>query len=309
MVYLRLLLASVGSGGTGWIFAQSFLYTSGDPASHGDSGLGAALPALGGRTQVGGVRSHDSRVGAVTRYSALWLAPFFLLIGGMSDGFGVEERSRQGLLHHHYHNEAPLIQETADFSSLSLVNGDLLRGLHPHVVGVSPPLPGVQDFWLRAADNVLGCGWWIGPEYYQFPLVTTGRVPGTGSATGVGEVAFTESPYGVALGDDGSYRYDFTVRFKQLKMPRDGTYVLWTTTPDLEQIALVGKLTDPASFSGQVAWNKFLVVVTLEPSFTPDASEWSGPVVIRGMSRSGMMHTMAGHGPFEEEKCAAYGYG
>ncbi|MDE2875730.1 MAG: hypothetical protein OXU69_07275 [Gemmatimonadota bacterium] len=31
-------------------------------------------------------------------------------------------------------------------------------------------------------------------------------------------------------------------------------------------------------------------------------------VVIRGMSRSGMTHTMAGHGPFEEENCAAYGY-
>ena len=35
---------------------------------------------------------------------------------------------------------------------------------------------------------------------------------------------------------------------------------------------------------------------------------WTGPIVIRGMSRSGMMHTMAGHGPFEEENCAAYGY-
>ena len=147
-----------------------------------------------------------------------------------------------------------------------------------------------------------------GPEYYQFPMVSTKRVPGTGNAAGVGEVNFAQSPYGVALGTDGSYRYDFTVRFERLGPARDGTYVVWTTTPELDRIALAGELTDPASFSGHVAWNKFLVVVTLEPAFDADATVWTGPIVIRGMSRSGMMHTMAGHGPFEEKNCAAYGY-
>ncbi len=147
-----------------------------------------------------------------------------------------------------------------------------------------------------------------GPEYYQFPMVSTKRVPGTGNASGVGEVAFAQSPYGVALGSDGSYQYDFTVRFDRLNPARGGTYVVWTTTPELDRIALAGELTNPAGFDGQVAWNKFLVVVTLEPAFDPDATMWTGPIVIRGMSRSGMMHTMAGHGPFEEKNCAAYGY-
>lgn len=147
-----------------------------------------------------------------------------------------------------------------------------------------------------------------GPEYYRFPLVSTGRVPGTGRATGLGEVAFPSSPYGVALATDGSYRYDFTVRFQRLAPARTGTYVVWTTTPELDEVALAGELSEVASFKGQVEWNKFLVVVTLESAFDPDATMWSGPVVIRGMSRSGMMHTMAGHGAFEEEKCAAYGY-
>ena len=147
-----------------------------------------------------------------------------------------------------------------------------------------------------------------GPEYYQFPMVSTKRVPGTGNAAGVGEVAFAQSPYGIALGTDGSYEYDFTVRFERLGPARGGTYVVWTTTPELDQVALAGALTDPAGFSGKVAWNKFLVVVTLEPAFDPDAAMWTGPIVIRGMSRSGMMHTMAGHGPFEEKNCAAYGY-
>ncbi|HZD06335.1 MAG TPA: hypothetical protein VE173_15600, partial [Longimicrobiales bacterium] len=61
-------------------------------------------------------------------------------------------------------------------------------------------------------------------------------------------------------------------------------------------------------FRGRSSWNKFLVVVTLEPTDGSDASTWSGPIVLRGMSRSGAMHTMAGHGPFQQEKCAAYGY-
>lgn len=147
-----------------------------------------------------------------------------------------------------------------------------------------------------------------GPEYYRFPMVSTRRVPGTGNASGVGEVAFVPSPYGVALGPDGSYLYDFSIRFERLGPVRDGAYVVWTTTPELDRIALVGELTDPAGFTGQVVWNKFLVVVTLEPAFDPEATMWTGPIVIRGMSRSGMMHTMAGHGPFEVKNCAAYGY-
>ena len=172
--------------------------------------------------------------------------------------------------------------------------------------------PRVADSPAEVAGGVGVCGAFAaastGPEYYQFPMVSTRRVPGTGNAAGVGEVAFAHSPYGVALGEDGSYRYDFTVRFERLGPARGGTYVVWTTTPELDRIALAGELTDPAGFSGQVAWNKFLVVVTLEPAFDPDATIWTGPIVIRGMSRSGMMHTMAGHGPFEEKNCAAYGY-
>ena len=147
-----------------------------------------------------------------------------------------------------------------------------------------------------------------GPDYYHFPMVSTRRVPGTGNATGFGEIVFTQSPFGISLTEDGSYLYDFTLRFERLKPARAGTYVVWTTTPELDRVVLAGELADPAAFSGKVAWNKFLVVVTLESAFDPDATTWTGPIVTCGMSRSGMMHTMAGHGPFETENCAAYGY-
>ena len=55
-------------------------------------------------------------------------------------------------------------------------------------------------------------------------------------------------------------------------------------------------------------WNKFLVFVTLEPAEATGEARWQGPVVMRGLSRSGLMHTMAGHGPYEQEPCAVYGY-
>jgi len=181
-------------------------------------------------------------------------------------------------------------------------DGGRLAGLPSEVAGV---VGGCAGAVFGAADLVPGAQ---GPEYYRFPMVSTRRVPGTGNATGVGEVAFAQSPFGVALAGDGSYDYDFTVRFERLRPPRSGTFVVWATTPELDQVVLAGELTDPVSFSGTVAWNKFLVVVTLEPAFDADATMWTGPIVIRGMSRSGMMHTMAGHGPFEEKNCAAYGY-
>lgn len=180
------------------------------------------------------------------------------------------------------------------------------------VVGFAPAAADPGDASGRSADAVpwvpAVCEAPAGPEYYEFPLVPTRRVPGTGNAAGVGEVTFPHTPWGVALTDDGSYRYDFTLRFERLNPARTGTYVVWVTTTNLDEIVLSGELTDPTQYSGQVAWNKFLVVVSHEPAFDPEATSWTGPIVIRGMSRSGMMHTMAGHGPFEQENCAAYGY-
>ena len=84
----------------------------------------------------------------------------------------------------------------------------------------------------------------------------------------------------------------------------------WITTPNLDKIKRLGVLSDEkvSQVSGQVDWNKFLVVVTLEPSVADDDRMWVGPIIMRGISRSGLMHTMAGHGPFEREPCQKYGY-
>jgi hypothetical protein len=147
------------------------------------------------------------------------------------------------------------------------------------------------------------------PEYYAFSLVPTRNVPGTALARGTADVGFAPSPFGIAVAPDGSYHYRVRLSVERLAPARRGVYVAWVTTTDLQQVERLGVLDPVAGTEGPVAWNKFIVVVTLEPADDAGQERWTGPVVMRGMSRSGMMHTMAGHGPFQEENCAAYGFG
>lgn len=144
--------------------------------------------------------------------------------------------------------------------------------------------------------------------YYDFPMVGTGEVAGIGRADGVASIAFEDSPFGVAIGEAGAYRYELSVELPQLREAPGGHFTVWVTSPDLSHVERKGLLRDGGSV-GTVTLNKYLVVVTLEPSDDPDASMWSGPIVSRGTSRSGLMETMAGHGPYEVENFAAPGYG
>jgi len=149
-----------------------------------------------------------------------------------------------------------------------------------------------------------------GPEYYQFPLTSTRSIPGTGIARGVAVIAPpATSPFPVALASDGSYVYDVSVRIERMKPPAGGRLVAWVTTRELDRIERLGALDEHMSAVGSVWWNKFIVVVTLEPEDGTDGETWTGPIVFRGMSRSGAMHTMLGHGALQQENCTSYGFG
>jgi len=143
------------------------------------------------------------------------------------------------------------------------------------------------------------------PEYYAIELVPTRRVPTAMTASGTAHLTFVESPFGIAVSPEGHYRYDVELAVENLQPVPDHEYVAWLATPDLKQTVRLGPITE--SVQGQTEWNKFLVFVTLEAAAT-ELSRWQGPVVMRGLSRSGLMHTMAGHGPYEQEPCAVYGY-
>jgi hypothetical protein len=146
------------------------------------------------------------------------------------------------------------------------------------------------------------------PEYYAIELVPTGRVPGTGSSEGLAQVTFARSPFGVALSPTGAYVQALDIRLRRMRPTVSGVLAVWAASADLRETALLGVLGDELRLQGTVAWNKFLVVVSLEPSAEDLGVRWQGPIVMRGMSRSGMMHTLAGHGPFEAESCLKYGY-
>lgn len=146
------------------------------------------------------------------------------------------------------------------------------------------------------------------PAYYAVELVPTGRVPGTRRARGWGQLTFPQSAFGIQLGAAGEYVYDLSVRVSDLPVRHAGKYAVWLTTPRLDRVRLLGGLDADGRLQGRVPWNKFLVVITLEPELDDSADGWSGPILLRGMSRSGRMHTMAGHGPYQTEPCIVYGY-
>ena len=147
----------------------------------------------------------------------------------------------------------------------------------------------------------------VAPEFYVIELVSTRRIPGSGAATGRVDVTFTPSPFGISLTENGDYLRDVEINVSNLRPSDQGVFVVWLTTPQLDRIERVGVLGD-GPLRGQVRWNKFLVVISLEQDDASSAPRWAGPIVLRGMSRSGLMHTSAGHGPFETENCASYGF-
>jgi hypothetical protein len=123
---------------------------------------------------------------------------------------------------------------------------------------------------------------------------------GSGAA-GTLSVRLGDSPFGVAVSRDGSYRYRVEVTARRLPDLDGGAYVVWAATPSLEEHARLGVLEAGSPVSGTVRWNKFLVFVTAEES--PDPERWSQRFVLSALSPSGRMHTMAGHGPFSGEPC------
>ncbi|MGH7541462.1 MAG: hypothetical protein ACRELC_10725, partial [Gemmatimonadota bacterium] len=112
------------------------------------------------------------------------------------------------------------------------------------------------------------------------------------------------SPYGIAVGPAGHHRYDITVRVDRLRRRADAAYVVWAATPELDRVRKLGALVEGESVGAPIDWNKFLVFVSEEPS--ADGESWSGPILLTGLSPSGRMHTMAGHGPFEGVDCTIY---
>lgn len=170
----------------------------------------------------------------------------------------------------------------------------------------APPAAPAPAACVAAADT--GEARTVASEFYEIELVPTGNVTGTGGFTGTAVVRFADSPFDVAVSRDGTFRRSVRVDMRGLRPPPRGDYVVWATPPDLDPIVKLGPLGEDLLLDAKVAFPKFLLVVTLEEDPEGVRGRWSGPIVHRGMSRSGFLHTMAGHGPFQGEPCAGYGF-
>ena len=142
-----------------------------------------------------------------------------------------------------------------------------------------------------------------GPDPFVVQLVPTAHA---NRARGSVELRFAESPFGVTVTVDGHHLYDAQMSVTGL-LKRDGFHVAWAATPELDRVQKLGVLDENGALDARISFNKFLVFVTAEA--TPDVERWAGPILLRGISPSGRMHTMAGHGPFQGEPCAKWGFG
>jgi hypothetical protein len=129
---------------------------------------------------------------------------------------------------------------------------------------------------------------------FDILLFPTATVP---AATGSARLVFVESPYGVAVTEDGRASYDVQIIAANLPPPsRLGPYssfVAWAVTPDLAQWTRLGTVTNGKTSVGPVQLNKFLLVVSAEASAT--SATQSGPTVLHGTSPSGYLQSFLSH--------------
>jgi hypothetical protein len=121
-------------------------------------------------------------------------------------------------------------------------------------------------------------------------------------ASGVAVLTRSPSPFGMSLTPDGHLRYDVHLSVTGLPAdPRvyDGAtaYVAWATVPDLSLARRLGPLAADGSSSGEVDWNKFIVLVTAEKAVAKPAAEphWSGTILLKGVSPSTWMQRYGSH--------------
>ena len=125
----------------------------------------------------------------------------------------------------------------------------------------------------------------LGPDrsLYCVRLVPS---PEVREASGAAELGWRPGPFTVSVTPAGRLAPDVTVRVRDLPPPDSlgpyDAYVAWAAAPGLEPVVKLGPVTDGRAGPARVALDRFLVLVTAEPS--ADVERRSGPPVLRGMS-------------------------
>lgn len=150
---------------------------------------------------------------------------------------------------------------------------------------------------LRAAGlaAALVVGPWSGdPGPYDIPLRPGPAVP---EARGAARLHFAESPFGIAVTQDGRARYDIRITASGLPDPATlgayRAYVAWEVSTDLAAWRRLGPVGNGTTTVGTADWNKFLLVITAEADSAPVVH--NGPTVLHGTSPSTWLQQFLTH--------------
>jgi suppressor of ftsI len=149
------------------------------------------------------------------------------------------------------------------------------------------------------------------------PAMPTGRAPSDlhcidlfstargGDAAGVIELGRVHSPFGLAVTPEGRTRHGLTAWIAGLPDPATlgpyTTFVAWVSPLVLDPVIKLGEVGNGENALGEVALNKYMVLITAEPS--ADVTERSSALVLRGRSPSSKMeaHDLLAQAPSAEQ--------
>lgn len=121
---------------------------------------------------------------------------------------------------------------------------------------------------------------------YCIQLLPTSDYAG---ARGYVDMARPSSPFGLTVTREGRQRYALQLSIEGLPAldAGEGHWVLWASPLTLDPVVNLGEVGNGSQVVGEVSFNKFLLIVSLEPTLT--GSQRVGPLVLRGRSPSSRM--------------------
>jgi suppressor of ftsI len=107
-------------------------------------------------------------------------------------------------------------------------------------------------------------------------------------ASGTARLVPPSSPFGAAVTAAGEPQHDVILTLRDLPSPRSlGRFtvlVAWAATPQLRPVVKLGEVRDGTTRLGRIAFDRFLVLITAEPSLK--STDPTGRMVLRGSSAS-----------------------
>ena len=125
-------------------------------------------------------------------------------------------------------------------------------------------------------------------DLFCFKLFPT---PAGGGAGGIVRILRPWSPFGVSVTASGRHRHGLHLWIEDLPHPGElgpySAHVAWVAPLTLDSLVSLGEVVEGANPMGEVALNKYLILVTAEAN--GEVQERRGPMVLRGRSPSSRM--------------------